>query len=417
MFCPGCKTMGAFPLRPQHASVKGLGPMTNLPSSAIVNETSQPSQRTVVGVLPPAFHNTQMPTGSPGWYALPSVSAANVAERRRYRLIPTASARSPDATMIRRNRALRDIDYRRSFSLLNSRSFFDVSQRRDQLDDVAILQSERAAKVVLRDHLEYVCMVRSDRHDHGAVDVAHRREETFRTAERPPRGLEGSDLDARSLLEDLQLREIRARDLQVQGAFVRLEPELLPELVFVPFLPHVERALAQPARDGPGDRQRFFDFKNPLVIGVLLPQDFSAPRRESDPLAARRQVARDESLSDQLEDSLGSALLTHADEFSELSRSQVHVLFRPAEEGDRLQRLDVIRLQPRGGRTGASLFLPQRHKPSATRWLRDRRKTRGIPAAFSRSRRGWSFVTTTARCSAARSRSAWSAEPWPSIVR
>src|SRR3989441_4029182 len=259
--------------------------------------------------------------------------------------------------------------------------------------------------------------MRADRHDHRAIDVTDGREETLRAAERPSRGVEAGDLDPGALLEDLQLREIRARDLQVQGAFVGLEPELLAELVFVPFLPHVERALAQPARDGPGDRQRFFDFKNPLVIGVLLPQDFSAPRRESDPLAARRQVARDESFSDQLEDSLGRALLTHPDEFAELPRRQVHVLFRPAEEGDRFQRFDVIRLQTARGRTDAPLFLPQRHRPSATRWLRDRRKTRGIPAAFSRSKRGWSFVTTTACCSAARSRSASSAEPWPSIVR
>src|SRR3989441_1628777 len=293
----------------------------------------------------------------------------------------------------------------------------ELSKAHDQLDDVAILEPERAAKVVLRDHLEDIRVMRADRHDHRAIHVTDGREETLRAAERPSRGVEAGDLDPGALLEDLQLREIRARDFQVQGAFVRLEPELLAELVFVPFLPHVERAFAQPARDGPGDRQRFFDFKNPLVIGVLLPQDFSAPRRESDPLAARRQVARDESFSDQLKDSLGRALLTHADEFAELSRRQVHVLFRPAEEGDRFQRFDVIRLQTARGRTGASLFLPQRHKPSATRWLRDRRKTRGIPAAFSRSRRGWSFVTTTARCSAARSRSAWSAEPWPSIVR
>src|SRR5881296_436747 len=253
--------------------------------------------------------------------------------------------------------------------------------------------------------------MRADRHDHCAIDVPDRRKETFRTAERPSNGVETGDLNPGALLENLQLRKIRARDLQVQRAFVWFEPELLAELVFVPFLPHVERALAQPARDGPGDRHRFFDLENPLVVGILLPQDLSAARRESDSLAARRQVARDQSFSDQLEDSLGRALLTHADQLAELSRRQVHVLFRPAEEGDRFQRFDVIRLQTARGRTGASLFLPQRHKPSATRWLRDRRKTRGIPAAFSRSRRGWSFVTTTARCSAARSRSASSAEP------
>src|SRR5437867_8837948 len=59
---------------------------------------------------------------------------------------------------------------------------------------------------------------------------------------------------------------------------------------------------------------RFLDLENPLVVGVLLPEHFSAARRESDPLAARRQVARDQSFPDQLEDSLGRALLTRSEE-------------------------------------------------------------------------------------------------------
>src|SRR3989454_336627 len=212
----------------------------------------------------------------------------------------------------------------------------ELSKTHDELDDVAILEPERAAKVVLRDHLEHIRVMRADRHDHRAIHVTDRREETFRTAERASRSVEARDLDPRALLEDLELREIRARDLQVQRAFVRFEPELLAELVFVPFLPHVEGALAKATRDSPRDRHRFFDLENPLVVGVLLPEHFSAARRESDPLAARREVARDESFSDQLEDSLGRALLTHPDEFAELPRRQVHVLFRPAEEGDRL---------------------------------------------------------------------------------
>src|SRR2546426_11662438 len=202
------------------------------------------------------------------------------------------------------------------------------SKAHDELDDVAILEPERAAKIVLRDHLEDVRVMRADRHDHRAIDVTDRREETFRAAERPSRGVEARDLDPGTFLEDLQLRKIRARDLQVQGAFVRFEPELLAKLVFVPFLTHVERAFMQSARDGSRDRQRFFDLENPLVIGVFLPQHFSTARRESDPLAACREVARDQSVSNELEDPLRRALLTHAYELAEFSRREVHVLFR-----------------------------------------------------------------------------------------
>src|SRR5207245_430424 len=74
-----------------------------------------------------------------------------------------------------------------------------------------------------------------------------------------------------------------------------------------------------------------------------------AARREPNPLPARREVAGDEPFADQLEDPLGRALLAHADELAEFPGGQVHVLLRPAEERDGLQRLDVIRLQPRGG--------------------------------------------------------------------
>src|SRR5437667_4661846 len=233
------------------------------------------------------------------------------------------------------------------------------SEAHDELDDVAILQSERTAKVVLRDDFEDVRMVRADRHDHRAVHVTDRREEALRAAERPPGGFKARDLDAGALLEDLQFREIRARDLEVPCAFVRLEPELLAELVLVSLLPHVEGALAQAARDGPGDRHRYFDREYPLLVRVLLPDDLPAARRQSDPLAAGREVSGDQTLPDKLEDSLGCALLAHADELAELPRRQVHVLFRPAEEGDRLQRLDVIRLQPRGGGPARAYSFPR----------------------------------------------------------
>src|SRR3989475_1967015 len=175
-------------------------------------------------------------------------------------------------------------------------------------------------------------MVRADRHDDRAVDMADRREEAFRAAERATRGLEACDLDARTILENLQFREIRAPDLEVQRALVRLEPELLAELVFVSFLSHVERALVEAARDGPGDRDRLLDLEDPLVVRVLLPEDLATPRREADPLTARRQVGGGEPFPGQLQDPLGCALLAHADELAEFPGGQVHVLFRPAEE-------------------------------------------------------------------------------------
>src|SRR2546428_12373478 len=132
--------------------------------------------------------------------------------------------------------------------------------------------------------------MRADRHDQCAIDLPDRRKETFRTAERPSNGVETGHLNPGALLENLQLRKLRARDLQVQRAFVWFDPELLAELVLVPFLPHVERALAKATRDGRRDRHRFFDLENPPVVGGLFPEHFSAPRRESDPLAARREV-------------------------------------------------------------------------------------------------------------------------------
>src|SRR5438128_1781875 len=134
-------------------------------------------------------------------------------------------------------------------------------------------------------------MVRADGHDHRAVHVTNGGEKALRATERPSGGFEPRDLDAGTLLENLQFREVRARDLEVQGALVRFEPELLAELVLVSLLPHVEGALAKSARDGAGDRHRFFDFEYPLIVRVLLPEDFPAARCESDSLAAGREVA------------------------------------------------------------------------------------------------------------------------------
>src|SRR3989475_1150869 len=139
---------------------------------------------------------------------------------------------------------------------------------------------------MLRDHFEDVRVVCADRHDHGAVHQADRRQETLRAPERASARFESGDLDPRAVLEDLELREVRTRDLQIQRALVRLEPELLPKLVSVPFLSHVERALPEATRDRPRDRHRLFDFENPLVVGVLLADDIVPARRESDPLPA-----------------------------------------------------------------------------------------------------------------------------------
>src|SRR5256712_8863282 len=160
------------------------------------------------------------------------------------------------------------------------------SEAHEELDDVAVLQPEGAAEEMLRDHLEDVGVVGADRHDHGAVHQANRRQETLRAPERASARFESGDLDPRAVLEDLELREVRTRDFQVQRALVRLEPELLPELVSVALLSHVERALPEATRDRPRDRHRLFDFENPLVVGVLLADDIAPARRESDPLPA-----------------------------------------------------------------------------------------------------------------------------------
>jgi len=98
---------------------------------------------------------------------------------------------------------------------------------------------------MLGDDFEDVCVVRADRHDHGAVHVSDRREETFCPAERSASRFESSDLDPWGVLKDLQFRKVWARDLQVQRALVRFEPELLPELLLVAFLAHVEGAFAE----------------------------------------------------------------------------------------------------------------------------------------------------------------------------
>src|SRR3989454_12676021 len=97
-------------------------------------------------------------------------------------------------------------------------------------------------------------MVRADRHDHRAVDVANGREEAFRAAESATRGVEACDLDARTVLEDLQFCKNRAPDLGIQRALVLLEPELLAVLVLVAFLATLTPALAVAALDDPGNR-------------------------------------------------------------------------------------------------------------------------------------------------------------------
>src|SRR3989441_10537921 len=191
------------------------------------------------------------------------------------------------------------------------------SEAHEELDDVAVLQPEGSAEEMLRDHLEDVGVVGADRHDHGAVHQANRRQETLRAPERASARLESGDLDPRAVLEDLELREVRTRDFQVQRALVRLEPELLPKLVSVAFLSHVERALAEATRDGPRDCHRLFDLENPLVVGVLLADDIAASRRESDPLPAGRAGSPDPPPPDQFLDSPARSLPGHAAQLPE----------------------------------------------------------------------------------------------------
>src|SRR5947209_10976005 len=54
------------------------------------------------------------------------------------------------------------------------------SEAHEEFDDVAVLQPEGAAEEMLRDHFEDVRVVGADRHDHGAVHKADRRQETLR---------------------------------------------------------------------------------------------------------------------------------------------------------------------------------------------------------------------------------------------
>src|SRR2546427_5733187 len=207
------------------------------------------------------------------------------------------------------------------------------SEAHEEFDDVAVLQPEGAAEEMLRDHFEDVRVVGADRHDHGAVHKADRRQEALRAPERASARLESGDLDPRAVLEDLELREVRTRDLQIQRALVRLEPELLPKLVSVPFLSHVERALPEATRDRPRDRHRLFDFENPLVVGVLLADDIAPARRESDPLPAGREGSRDPALAGQFEDPLGGALLAPPDPLSQLPPPKGHAPFSPPPKG------------------------------------------------------------------------------------
>src|SRR5438093_10459703 len=119
--------------------------------------------------------------------------------------------------------------------------------RASELDDVAVLQAKRVPQVVFRNHFEYVRVVRADWHDDRAIDVARCREEAFRAAEGAARGFEARDLDPRALLKALELRQVRPAHLQMPRPLVRLDPELLSELVLVASLAHVEGALPEAA--------------------------------------------------------------------------------------------------------------------------------------------------------------------------
>src|SRR5256886_9875761 len=151
---------------------------------------------------------------------------------------------------------------------------------------------------MLRDHLEDLCMVGTDRHDHGAVHMARGRQETLRSAERPAARLEACNLDPRAVLQNLHLRQVRSVHLQVQRALVRLEPKFLAELIPVAFLPHVEGTLAKPARQGSGNRERLPELEGPLVVCVLLAKDLAAAWGETDPLTAGRPGGGPQGIAD-----------------------------------------------------------------------------------------------------------------------
>src|SRR5439155_1163709 len=156
--------------------------------------------------------------------------------------------------------------------------------------------------------------------------------------------LEARDLDAGAVLKDLHLRQIGPRHLQVQRAFVRLEPEFLAELVSVALLAHVERALAEAARQGTRDRQRLFEFEDALIVCVFFPEDFTAAGSETNPLTTGLEVPGDEAVPNQFQNPLRRTLLAHPDQLAELAGGQVHVFLHAAQERDRLQRLDMVRL-------------------------------------------------------------------------
>src|SRR5437773_6322446 len=186
-----------------------------------------------------------------------------------------------------------------------------------------------------------------DGQDHRAIHPLQLGAEHLRPAECAPRGLE--PVDRRALLpeEDDELRELRPGDLQVQRALVRLEPELLPELVLVSLLAHVERALTETARGAASDRDAIPKFEDPEVVRVLPLERLETLRSDFHPLLPARKVPLDQTVFQEFQDPLRGALLAHRQGLPELPGGERDEVLQPTPERDMLQGVRVVRLHRR----------------------------------------------------------------------
>src|SRR3972149_2221426 len=228
------------------------------------------------------------------------------------------------------------------------RALLNVSPNRQADVDrngVSVPDFELRPHVDAGDQLEVVRVVRAERQDHRALHAVDRSGEHLRAAERAASVREPLDRDPGLVPEDLELRELAALHAQVQGALEGLVPELAAELLSVPALLHVERALAEAARGGAADRQAPVHLEDPMVVRVLLPQELEALRGHADALLPRRQVALQVPGLEELEDPLRRGLLAHADRAPEVLARKRDVFLPATEEGDVLQRVDVVRLR------------------------------------------------------------------------
>src|SRR5436309_12749843 len=178
----------------------------------------------------------------------------------------------------------------------SSRRAFAPSQFNIERDWVTLSDSQLASEEILRDDLEDVRVVRADREDHGALDPFHLRAEHLRSANGSAGGLEPVNWEPLLPEKDHELRELRARHLETQGSLVGLVPELLAELILVPSLAHVERALPEAARRPARDRHAVPRLEDPDVVRVLPLKRLQPLRRDLHPLLPTSKVPLDESV-------------------------------------------------------------------------------------------------------------------------